>query len=140
MRNVGDGPLPLLALRVQERAREEVRELLSADGFREHRLYVLEVAGSHPYIRIGYSSEPWARLTRHIGEMNRWYHTLIRAYVSEPLNDKHSSKQAEDQAHSFMRKFYPVAAPRSRETFMGTDFNAGKTCVDVAVSLTKYPA
>lgn len=140
MRNAGDGPLPALAMRVQGRAREEVRAFLSEDGFREHRLYVLEIAGSHPHIKIGYSSDPWGRLTQHIGEMNRWYHTLIRAHVSEPLSDKRSGRQAEDRAHSFMRRLYPAAAPSSRETFMGTDFSAGTACVDVAVSLTKYPA
>ncbi|WP_328905027.1 hypothetical protein OG230_19685 [Streptomyces sp. NBC_00234] len=140
MRNTGDGPLPLLALRVQKRAREEVREFLSEGGFHEHRLYVLEVAGSHPHIKIGYSSNPWVRLTQHIGEMNRWYHTLIRVHVSEPLSDQHSGRRAEDRAHGFMRRLYPAAAPSSRETFRGTDFKAGAACVDVAVSLTNYPA
>ncbi|MFF7656798.1 hypothetical protein ACFZCY_44615 [Streptomyces sp. NPDC007983] len=140
MRNAGDGPLPALALRVQDRARERVRDFLSEDGFREHRLYVLEVAGSHPHIKIGYSADPWARLNQHIGAMNRWYHTLIRAHVSEPLDDKLSGMEAEEQAHSFMRKLYPVTAPRAREAFMGTDFKFGKTCVDIAVNLTKYSA
>ncbi|MGW7018072.1 hypothetical protein ACWGGS_01620 [Streptomyces decoyicus] len=27
-------------------------------GFREHRLYVLEFAGRHPHVKIGYSSDP----------------------------------------------------------------------------------
>ncbi|WP_255303773.1 hypothetical protein [Streptomyces sp. F-7] len=140
MRNVGDGPLPVLALRVQARAREEVRETLSEDNFQGHRLYVLEVAGRHPHIKIGYSSDPWVRLTQHIGEMNRWYHTLIRAYVSEPLEDKDSGRRAEDMAHRFMHRLKYVTAPNSREMFIGTDFNAGRACAAVAVSLTKYPA
>ncbi|MFJ6146204.1 hypothetical protein ACIQH7_21645 [Streptomyces anulatus] len=131
--------MPALAMRVQDQAREEVRAFLSEDGFREHRLYVLEITGSHPHIKIGYSSDPWGRLTQHIGEMNRWYHTLIRVHVSEALSDKQSGRRAEDQAHTFMRRLYPAAAPSSRETFMGTDFNAGTVCVDVAVTLTKYP-
>jgi hypothetical protein len=138
MHHAGDGPLPVLALRVQDRAREEVREVLSADGFDEHRLYVLELAGSRPRIKIGYSSDPWGRIAQHIRQANQWYHTLIRAHVSEPLHDKDSGKQAEDTALAFMRRLYPEAAPSSREFFLGTDFRAGKTCVEVAVSLTNY--
>lgn len=53
MRSAGDGPLPVLAQHVQERAREEVRTLLRDTGLREHRLYVLEIAGRYPCIKIG---------------------------------------------------------------------------------------
>ncbi|MFF7872168.1 hypothetical protein ACFZCT_37870 [Streptomyces qaidamensis] len=62
----------------------------------------------------------------------------ISLTIAESLHDKDSGKQAEDTALAFIRSLYPEAAPSSREFFMGADFNAGKTCVEVAVSLTNY--
>ncbi len=35
-----------------------MREFLYENGFREHRLYVLEFAGRRPHVKIGYSSDP----------------------------------------------------------------------------------
>lgn len=134
MRSAGDGPLPVLAQRVQERAREEVRTLLRDTGLREHRLYVLEIAGRYPCIKIGHSSDPWQRLGQHLAEMNSWQHSLIRAHISDPLSGRDAAKRAERQAHDWMRKHYPLRN-RSLETFRGTDFTAGTVCVDTAVSL-----
>ncbi|MGW3720215.1 hypothetical protein ACWD8L_24345 [Streptomyces sp. NPDC005133] len=98
MRTPGYGPLPLLAQRAQDRARQSARELLAAAGFRAHRLYVLEIAGRHPRIKIGYSFEPWRRLNQHIAEANRWQSAVIRVHLSDALSDKDSAKDAEAQA------------------------------------------
>ncbi|MFM9572193.1 hypothetical protein ACKI1I_27985 [Streptomyces turgidiscabies] len=129
----GSGPLPVFALRIQDRARATANDFLREHGYREHRLYVLEIAGHTPRIKIGYSSAPWERLTRHIGEVNRWQHTLIQAHFSDALPDKATAKSAEQQAHAFMSKFYDCV-PGSPEMFVGSDFRAGKTCVETAVA------
>lgn len=69
MQEAGSVPLPVFALRIQDRARATANDFLREHGYREHRLYVLEIAGHTPRIKIGYSSAPWERLARHIGEV-----------------------------------------------------------------------
>ncbi|MEU3299768.1 hypothetical protein ABZ729_08090 [Streptomyces sp. NPDC006678] len=133
MKDIGIGPLPECVQLVQAQAREHVRADLAESGFRHHRLYVLEIAGRHPRVKIGISEEPYGRIGRHISEMNRWQHALIQAHVTDPLPDQLAARRAEVRAHAWMGKFF--ATPHSAEEFMDADYSFGKVCADAAVAL-----
>lgn len=137
MRDIGNGPLPDSIRRVQAEARESVRAVLAETGFRGHRLYVLEVAGRHPRVKIGISEDPWARIARHVADMNRYQYALIRAHVTDQLPDRLTAERAETQAHKWMSKLF--AAPSSAEEFMDGDYYFGTVCADTAVALLTEP-
>lgn len=123
-------PLPAVVRRLQLRVLSRVDdELENAD---RPRLYVLEIAGAVPRVKIGVSTNPRTRVRQHVTEMTRYQHGLVDAYVTAPLGDSRAADRAEGQAHRWMRKLF---APIGTEEFAYGDFDFGVVCADQAVRI-----
>lgn len=123
-------PLPSVVRRLQHRVLSRVDEELGGAG--RPRLYVLEIAGAVPRVKIGISSNPRARVRQHVTEMTRYQHGLVDAYVTDPLAGPVAADRAEGQAHRWMRKIF---APITREEFAHGDFAFAVVCADQAVRI-----
>ncbi|MPY61961.1 hypothetical protein [Streptomyces spongiae] len=106
-----------------------VDELEGAD---RPRLYVLEIAGAVPRVKIGVSTHPRTRVQQHVTEMTRYQHGLVDAYVTAPRGDHLAADRAEGQAHRWMRKIF---APIGTEEFAYGDFDFGVVRADQAVRI-----
>ncbi|MGC0337839.1 hypothetical protein [Streptomyces sp. SLBN-8D4] len=101
---------------------------------RGHRLYVLEVGGRYPRVKVGASENVWRRLKEHIAEMNLWQHGLLDAHVTDPMPNGFARKGAEDEALRFMGSFFQRM---SREHFAEASFRDATVIADVAVQLNR---
>ena len=113
-------PLPPPVVRLQQRLRVRVRdELLDTDAA-GHRLYVLDIAGPNPRVKIGRTENLWKRIDDHLREMNRYQYGLVDAHLTEPLPDERALKRAEAQAHVWMARHYQ---PITREEYAHADYD-----------------
>ncbi|MFF7362331.1 hypothetical protein [Streptomyces sp. NPDC008125] len=108
-----------------------MRQELVDTGARLHRLYVLEIAGPNPRIKIGRSKNPWGRIPQHLREMNRYQYGLVDLHLTDSV-PAHAIERAETQAHRFMTKF---GTPIAQEEFTNSDFASAVTCADIAAML-----
>ncbi|MER6149327.1 GIY-YIG nuclease family protein [Streptomyces hirsutus] len=127
-----EAPLPLAVRRHQQKVLTRVRDVLASTGAEGHRLYVLEIAGPIPRIKIGRSSDPRARIREHVHEMNSYQYGLIDAHVTDPVDDLLSITRAENEAHIGMGKRYERI---NRELFRDADFLYATLWADLAVTV-----
>ncbi|MFF7543341.1 hypothetical protein ACFZCU_06855 [Streptomyces canus] len=127
-----EAPLSPMIRRHQERVLSRVCNVLVSTGIRCQRLYVLEVAGPIPRVKIGRSNDPWVRIRQHVTEMNRYQYGLVDAHVTDPVDDLASITRAEVEAHTWMGKHYK---PITREEFRDADYEFAMLCADIAVQL-----
>lgn len=99
-------------------------------GARGHRLYVLEIAGPIPRVKIGRSDDPWVRIRRHVTTMNGYQYGLIDAHVTDAVDDLLSVTRAEAQAHLGVGKRYTSI---TREEFREANFTFAVTWADFAI-------
>jgi hypothetical protein len=125
-------PLPPTVLRHQDRVLERVYNLLADTGTGCHRLYVLEIAGPIPRVKIGRSNDPRGRIRGHVATSNCHQFGLIDAHVTDPVDDQLSAQRAETEAHIGVgRRHKPMAG--SREIFPHADFTFASLWADLAV-------
>lgn len=99
-----------------------------------HRLYVLEIAGPCPRVKVGASRDVVRRIKEHIGEMNNSQHGVLDAHVTDALDNARAVSRAEAEAQHFMNKFFTPM--RSREHFTDADFFQAIVIANVAVGLS----
>jgi hypothetical protein len=124
-------PLPSSVRLHQERVLDRVHDVLAGSGIGQ-RLYVLEIAGPVPRVKIGRSNHPWARIRQHLAEMNGYQYGLIDAHLTTEAHDLRSITRAEAEAHTGMGKRY---TPIGREAFRDADFTVASLWADVGVLL-----
>lgn len=124
-------PLPWEVRRHQERVLGRVHDVLAGTG-EGQRLYVLEIAGPVPRVKIGRSNHPRGRIREHITEMNGYQYGLIDAHVTDPVDDLLAITRAETAAQIGVGKRYKSI---SREVFRDADFTVASLWADVAVNL-----
>lgn len=124
-------PMPSAVRRHQQRVLTRVRDVLASTGT-GHRLYVLEIAGPIPRIKIGRSNDPRTRIRDHVREMNSYQHGLIDAHVTDPVDDLFSIRQAENEAHTGMGKRYERI---NQELFRDADFLYATLWADLAITV-----
>lgn len=125
-------PLSSAVRHHQRRVLTRVRDVLASTGTKGHRLYVLEIAGPIPRIKIGRSKDPWARIRDHVHEMNSYQYGLIDAHVTNLVDDLLSITMAENEAHTGMGKRYERI---NQELFRDADFLYAKLWADLAVTV-----
>lgn len=125
-------PLPPAVRGHQHRVLTRVRDFLTRTGIKGHRLYVLEIAGPIPRIKIGRSNNPRARIRDHVNEMNSYQYGLIDAHITDAVDDLFSITQAETEAHTGMGKRYVRI---SQELFRDADFSYATLWADLAVTV-----
>jgi hypothetical protein len=122
-------PLPSKVRLHQERVLDGIHDVLARTG-KGQRLYVLEIAGTIPRIKIGRSNNPWVRIRQHVAEMNGYQYGLIDAHLTTAVDDLLSITRAEAEAHRGMGKRYTTIAS---EAFRDADFTVASLWADVAV-------
>ncbi|WP_097873452.1 GIY-YIG nuclease family protein [Streptomyces sp. ms184] len=95
-------------------------------------MYVLEIAGPNPRVKIGRTQNLWKRIDQHLREMNRYQYGLVNAHLTEPLPDERALKRAEVQAHAWMARYYQ---PITREEYAHADYEFAVTCANAAAGL-----
>ncbi|MGW4025742.1 MULTISPECIES: GIY-YIG nuclease family protein [unclassified Streptomyces] len=125
-------PLPQPVVRLQRRLRDRVRDELLDTGAVGHRLYVLEIAGPNPRVKIGRTEKLWTRIDQHLREMNRYQYGLVDAHLTERLPDDRALGRAEAQAHAWMTRHYQ---PVTREEYANADYDFAVTCANAAAGL-----
>jgi len=124
-------PLPRPVIRLQRRLLDRVRDELLDTGGVGHRLYVLEIAGPTPRVKIGRTENLWTRINQHLREMNRYQYGLVDAHLTERLPDR-AIRRAEAQAHAWMARHYQ---PITKEEYANADYDFAVTCANAAASL-----
>ncbi|MEU3904187.1 hypothetical protein AB0F20_10245 [Streptomyces goshikiensis] len=124
-------PLPQTAVRLQRRIRSRIGDELLTTGPAGPRLYVLEIAGPNPRVKIGRTEQLWKRIDHHLREMNRYQYGLVDAHFTERL-PAWAMERAEAQAHDWMARHYQ---PVTREEYVNADYGFAVTCADAAVGL-----
>ncbi|MFF4205716.1 hypothetical protein ACFYZ8_34270 [Streptomyces sp. NPDC001668] len=124
-------PLPWKVRRHQDRVLDRVHDALAGAG-KGQRLYVLEIAGPIPRVKIGRSNDPWVRIRQHVAEMNGYQYGLIDAHLTTAVDDLLSITRAEAEAHVGVGKRYK---PITREAFRDADFMVASLWADVAIQL-----
>lgn len=99
-----------------------------------HRLYVLEIAGPCPRVKVGASRDVVRRIKEHIGEMNTWQHGVLDAHVTDSLGNARAVRHAEAHAQRFLNRFFTPMM--SREHFTDADFFQATVIATVAVGLS----
>jgi hypothetical protein len=127
-----EAPLPHSVRRHQARVLSRVGDDLLATGATNQRLYVLEIAGPVPRVKIGRSNAPWVRIRQHVTDMNRYQYGLLDAHITDPLDDLLSITRAEGQAHVWMGRHHK---PITREEFRDGDYALAVLCADIAVAV-----
>ncbi|SCE34320.1 hypothetical protein GA0115237_111986 [Streptomyces sp. ScaeMP-6W] len=124
-------PLPRPVIRLQQRLLRRLGDELMDSGALGHRLYVLEIAGPTPRVKIGRSKDFWKRIHQHLREMNRYQYGLVDAHLTELLPDR-AIERAEAQAHAWMARHYQ---PITREEYAHADYDFAVTCANAAAGL-----
>ncbi|MDX2407357.1 GIY-YIG nuclease family protein [Streptomyces microflavus] len=127
-------PLPQPVLQLQRQLRDRVFDELLDTGAARHRLYVLEIAGPNPRIKIGRTQNLWKRIDQHLRDMNRYQYGLVNAHLTEPLPDERALKRAEAHAHAWMAQHYQ---PITKEEYVHADYDFAVTCANAAAGLTR---
>lgn len=124
-------PLPSIVRLHQERVLDRVHDFLTSTG-KGQRLYVLEVAGPIPRVKIGRSNNPWVRIRQHLAGMNDYQYGLIDAHLTTAVDELLVITRAEAEAHIGMGNRYTRIG---REAFRDADFTVASLWADVGVSL-----
>ncbi|WP_406364413.1 hypothetical protein [Streptomyces sp. NBC_00645] len=131
-----DTPLPHAVVRHQQRVFARIDRDLAATEPRSHRLYVLEIAGPIPRVKIGRSEDPRVRIRGHVSEMNSYQYGLIDAHVTSRASDKLAITRAEGEAQRGVgRRFKRITS----ETFRDADFTIAVMWADIAVLRQQPP-
>ncbi|MER5615871.1 hypothetical protein [Streptomyces sp. NPDC002215] len=126
-------PLPQHVMDLQER----LLGRLLGTGAVGCRLYVLEIAGPIPRVKIGRSQNFWKRVNDHLREMNRYQYGLVDAHLTERLSDR-AIERAEAKAHGWMSERYRSI---TKEEYANADYGFAVTCADAAAGLYRtHPA
>lgn len=124
-------PLPQPVIRLQRLLRDRISGELLDTGAVGHRLYVLEIAGPNPRVKIGRTENLWKRIDQHLREMNRYQYGLVDAHLTERLPDR-AIERAEAQAHAWMARHYQ---PITKEEYANADYAFAVTCANAAAGL-----
>lgn len=100
-------------------------------GTAERRLYVLEIVGPNPRVKIGRTEHLRRRIGDHLREMNRYQYGLVDAHITEPLPAR-ALPRAEALAHAWMARPYRAI---TKEEYADADYGFAVNCANAAVGL-----